>query len=88
MKVASKSPSQSPSPSQGRATLTLSGETYRKIDLLRGEQSRSAWIQSLVEREDERKEREQLALTLQQQYTPAVTAETLAVNDEFPVHET
>ncbi len=87
MKVAKKSPRRSPIPPQRRATLTLSGDTYRKIDQLRGEQPRSAWIQRLVEREEQHHERERLAQTLRDQYTPAVTRETLALNKEFPVHE-
>ena len=87
MKVAKKSPRRSPGATPRRATLTLSGETYCKIDGLRGEQSRSAWIHQLVEREEQRHERERFAQKLREQYTAAVTRETLALNKEFPVHE-
>jgi hypothetical protein len=82
MKVAKKSPSTS-----SRATLTLAAETYAKIDQLRGEQSRSAWVQRLVESEEQRRDRERLAQKLSQEYTAAVARETLALNREFPVHE-
>ncbi|CAN5127781.1 hypothetical protein BH20VER2_BH20VER2_18990 [soil metagenome] len=88
MKVASKSPRKSPPSPAGRATVTLSAETYRKVDELRGEHSRSAWIQRLVDREEERRARDELAEVLREQYTPAVAAETLVVNEEFPIHDT
>ena len=88
MKVAKKSPQgvrrESP---RRRATLTLPGETYSKIDELRGDQSRSAWLQRLVEREEQRRERERLAQTLRQQYTAEVRRETLTLNKQFPIHE-
>ncbi len=87
MKVAKKSPRRAPVSTPNRATLTLSRETYRKIDELRGEKPRSVWIQSLVQREEERHQREQLAQTLREQYTPAVVRETLALNESLPVHD-
>ena len=87
MKVAKKSPEKSQKASSLRATLTLAGETYRKIDELRGGQSRSAWVQRLIEREDERCAREHFAQKLRQQYTAEVSRETLALNKEFPIHE-
>ncbi len=87
MKVAKKSLNRSPSGSPPRATLTLARETYRKIDQLRGEHSRSAWIQRLIEREEERCARDRFAQKLRKQYTPDVSRETLALNKEFPIHE-
>jgi predicted CopG family antitoxin len=86
MKVAKKSPRRSLGTAR-RATLTLSGEVYRKIDELRGAQSRSAWVQRLIEREEQHHEREHLAQILREQYTAAVNQETLALNKQFPVHE-
>lgn len=87
MKVVKKSPEKRAAVAR-RATLTLSVETYRKIDALRGDAARSAWVQELIEREEERRERERLASTLREQYTDAVCRQTLAINDEFPIHET
>jgi hypothetical protein len=85
MKVARKTSAKRPAPT--RATLTLSAETYGKIDALRGEQPRSTWVQGLINREEKRLDRQRLAQLLHEQYTPAVCRETLAVNEEFPVHE-
>lgn len=87
MKVAVKSPRRSPVAPLRRATLTLSGETYRKIDELRGEVPRSVWLHKLVEREGQRREREHFAQILRDQYTAAVVQETLTLNEEFPIHE-
>ena len=87
MKVAHKISGKRPVAAPTRATLTLSAETYGKIDALRGEQSRSAWVQGLVDREEQRLERQRLVQLVREQYTPAVCRETLAVNDAFPVHE-
>lgn len=88
MKVAKKSPRSGRTASpRGRATLTLPGETYSKIDELRGDQSRSAWLQRLVEREEQRRERERFAQTLREQYTAEVRRETLALHKQFPIHE-
>ena len=70
------------------ATLTLNGETYRKIDELRGAESRSAWVTRLIEREEKRLERERFAVSLREHYTPKVCRETLALNEQFPIHET
>ena len=86
MKVARKSPKNRPRATT-RATLTLSLEVYRKIDLLRGAEARSVWVQRLVEREERQRERERLAETLREQYTNEVCRETLSINDESPVHE-
>lgn len=87
MKVATKTPSSRRAATPDRATLTLSGETYRKLDALRGDQSRSAWVTQLIAREGERCERERFAQSLHGHYTPKVCRETLALNDEFPIHE-
>lgn len=83
MKVAKKSPGVSPS----RATLTLSMETYGKIDQLRGKQSRSAWLQQVVANEEKRRERQELLERIKKEYTPEVIRETLRINDEYPIHE-
>ena len=82
MKVAKKSP-----PASSRATLTLAAETYAKIDQLRGEKSRSAWIQQVVAREEKRRDREELLQRIKEEHTPEVVRETLRINDEFPIHE-
>lgn len=87
MKVATKSPKKRLTSSSRRATLTLSMETYRKIDALRGDEPRSTWVQRLIEREEARRERAQFAQLLRDEYTPRVCRETLAINDEFPIHE-
>jgi hypothetical protein len=87
MKVAKKSPRRALATSPRRATLTLTAEVYRKIDQLRGGQPRSAWIQRLVENEEQRRERERLAQTLSKEYTAAIARETLALNQEFPIHD-
>ena len=86
MKVAKKSPRKAVA-AAGRATLTLSLEAYRKIDALRGDSPRSVWVQELIDREEARRERARFAVTVGEQYTDAVCRQTLAVNDEFPVHE-
>lgn len=88
MKVAKKSPRRTPSREPSRATLTLSREVYLKIDNLRGDEARSAWLKRLVEQEEQRRERERLADTLRQQYTESVCRQTLLANEQFPIHET
>ena len=87
MKVATKSPGRRLAASPSRATLTLDIETYRKIDALRGEAPRSAWVQALVLEEEKRREREAFIERVRQQYTPKVCRETLAINAEYPIHE-
>lgn len=87
MKVAKKSPPKVLRASPRRATLTLTAEIYGKIDQLRGGQSRSAWVQRLVENEEQRRERDHLAQKLNEEYTATVARETLALNQEFPIHE-
>lgn len=88
MKVAKKSLHKRLATAPARATLTLSVETYRKIDALRAGESRSAWVQQIIDREEARLERQRLVETLREQYTPAVCRQTLVINEEFPVHET
>ena len=87
MKVAKKSPGK-PSVALRRATLTLSMEIYRKIDALRGDTPRSVWVQTLIEREEARRERERFAIVLREQYTEDVCRQTLAIDEEYPIHET
>lgn len=85
MTVARKSPRDRQA--EGRATLTLSLEVYRKIDRLRGTEARSVWVQGLVEQEEKRRQREQFAQALRTEYTAEVCRETLSVNEAFPVHD-
>lgn len=88
MKVAKKSPGKRlTSSTRQRATLTLSIEAYRKIDALRGDEPRATWVQRLIECEEARRERAHFAQLLRDEYTPRVCRETLAINDEFPIHE-
>ena len=87
MKVAKKSPPKRLTATHRRATLTLNAATYERIEALRGSESRSAWVQRLVEKEEARLERERFLEKLRQQYTPEVCRQTLAINDEYPVHE-
>ena len=87
MRVAKKSPLAARNQSTGRATVTLPRDTYEKIDELRGSQPRSAWLRQLVDREEKRREHDRLASLVRKQYTPAVVKETLAVNEEFPIHD-
>ena len=86
MKVAQKSLRKPVRPARC-ATLTLSLDTYRKIDAMRGEETRAAWVQKLIDREEAKRERAWLAATLREQYTPAVCRETLAVNETYPIRE-
>ncbi|MBA2434624.1 MAG: hypothetical protein H0V54_05980 [Chthoniobacterales bacterium] len=65
----------------------MNAEIYRKIDRLRGGESRSSWVQRLVEGEASRMERERLAERLREEYTVTVRRETLALNEAFPIHE-
>ncbi|MEO7317717.1 MAG: hypothetical protein ABIZ56_01880 [Chthoniobacteraceae bacterium] len=87
MKVAKKSPKKRSAAPPARATLTLDIGTYRKIDTLRGEMNRAAWVQDLIEREQERRDREAFVDLVRQQYTPEVCRETLVINEEYPIHE-
>ena len=89
MKVAKKSPRKrlSASVTPRRATLTLSMESYRKIEALRGDEPRATWVQRLIESEEARRERAQFAQRLRDEYTPTVCRETLAINGEFPIHD-
>ncbi|MEQ1858591.1 MAG: hypothetical protein ABMA13_01495 [Chthoniobacteraceae bacterium] len=83
MKVAKKSPR---SRLPGRNTLTLPADTYRAIDELRGELPRSSYIQSLIEREQRRRDRAEFLERVNAEYTPEVCAETLRVNAQYPIH--
>ncbi|MGI8603461.1 MAG: hypothetical protein ACR2OZ_10740 [Verrucomicrobiales bacterium] len=87
MKVAKKSSEKRDLAPSTRATLTLKRETYGKIDALRGRLTRSAWVQGLIDHEEARQEREQFVRRLSEEYTPKVVSETLAVNDQYPIHE-
>jgi hypothetical protein len=87
MKVAKKSPKKRLVRSRQRATLTLSMETYQKIDTLRGDAPRATWVQGLVEAEEARRERQRFIEAVNASYTPEVCRETLRINDEYPIHE-
>ena len=80
MKVACKSPAK-------RRTLTLPTQTFSLLDRLRERQSRSAYLESLLKREDRRLEQEQFCAAVTAAYTPKVCEETLRLNQELPVHE-
>jgi hypothetical protein len=80
MKVAKKSPLR-------RRTLTLPLAAFPLLDRLRGETSRSAYVESLLERENSRVEQERFQAEVNAAYTSKVCAETLRVNEEFPIHE-
>jgi hypothetical protein len=87
VKIAKKSPPKRLTGLRQRATLTLSAETYRKIENLRGSDSRAAWVQQLVEKEESRVEKVRLNERLRKEYTPEVSRQTLAINEELPIHE-
>jgi hypothetical protein len=80
MKVAKKSPLR-------RRTLTLPLAAFPTLDRLRGEASRSAYVEGLLEREYSRVEQERFEAEVDAAYTPEVCEETLRVNEEFPVDE-
>jgi hypothetical protein len=80
MKVASKSPIR-------RRTLTLPLAALSLLDQLREGQSRSAYLERLLEREYRRIERERFHAEVNAAYTPEVCEETLRINEEFPAHE-
>ena len=80
MKVAKKSP-------PSRRTLTLPIAAFPLLDRLRGERSRSAYVEGLLKREHARTEQERFQAEVNAAYTAEVCEETLRVNDEFPVHE-
>lgn len=80
MKVAKKS-------REKRRTITLPITAYSLLERLRGESSRSAYVQSLLEREDRRSQEERFHAEVTAAYTPEVCQETLRVNEEFPIHE-
>ena len=62
-------------------------ETYRKIDALRGDAPRAAWVQELIGAEEARRERQRFIDAVNASYTPEVCRETLRINDEYPIHE-
>jgi len=80
MKVAKKSPAR-------RRTLTLPLAAFPILDRLRGEISRSAYVEGLLEREHDRVEQERFYAEVNAAYTAEVCKETLQANEEFPIHE-
>jgi hypothetical protein len=80
MKVAKKSPMR-------RRTLTLPLAAFPLLDRLRGQTSRSAYLEELLEREHDRVEQERFHVKVNAAYTAEVCKETLRVNEEFPIHE-
>jgi hypothetical protein len=69
-----------------RATLTLPASAYRAVDELRGDLSRSSYLQSLLEREKTRRQREAFVARANAQCTKAFCRETLRLNAHLPVH--
>jgi hypothetical protein len=87
MKVAKQSPVvQAKSRPSSRNTLTLPVETYRTIDELRGDQSRSAYVQAVIEREKRRRDRAEFIAKVNAEYTPEVCAQALRINRQYPIH--
>jgi hypothetical protein len=80
MKVAKKSPIR-------RRTLTLPIAAFPLLDHLRGERSRSAYLEDLLEREHGRVEEERFQAEVNAAYTAEVCEETLRVNEDFPIDE-
>lgn len=79
MKVAKKSP-------LSRRTITLPVGSLALIDELRGSESKSAYLERLLAREKERIEEDEFVAAVNAAYTPEVCAETLRVNEEYPIH--
>jgi hypothetical protein len=83
MKVAKKSSKGRPAK---RATLTLPTDAYRAVDELRGDLSRSSYLQSLLEREKERRQRAAFVTRANAQCTEAFCREAVMLNARLPVH--
>jgi hypothetical protein len=77
MKVAKKS-------SQSRQTLTLSRPAFEILDRLRGGLPKSVFVQSLLEKEKLRREREVFYRDAVAAYTPKACEETLELNEATP----
>jgi hypothetical protein len=67
--------------------MTLPRQAFVLLDRLREGKSRSAYLERLLEREYRRIEQEKFCAAVNAAYTPKVCAETLRLNEEFPVHE-
>ena len=80
MKVVKKSP-------QSRQTLTLPGPAIRLLDELRADTPKSTFLCQLLDTEARRREQRRFYLEAAAAYTPKVCEETLALNAEYPVHE-
>ena len=78
MKVAFKSP-------QSRQTLTLTRKAFGVLDSLRGEMPKSVFVEELLVKEKNRREREVFYQTAVNAYTPKVREETLKLNEETPI---
>ena len=87
MKVAKKSPPSRRTAGSSRVTVTLPLETYQLLDRLRGDAPRSAFIDTLVERERLRLDEEEWLAKGRAQYTPEVCRRTLEIHAAFPIHE-
>jgi len=59
----------------------------RLLEELRGETSKSAYVQALLEKERDRQTRRAIYRETVAAYTPDVCRQTLQVNDEIPVSE-
>lgn len=78
MKVADKSPA-------NRRTLTLTPSAFGILDSLRGEMPKSVFVEELLAKEKNRREREVFYRDAVNAYTPKVRDEALKLNEETPV---
>jgi hypothetical protein len=70
-----------------RRTLTLPRRAFSILERLRGSTSRSAFVEQLLSNELSRIEQKKFYDAANSAYTPTICAETIRVNDEFPVDE-
>ncbi len=78
MKVAKKSP-------VNRHTLTMTRSAFGILDSLRGEVPKSVFVEELLAKEKNRREREAFYRTAVTAYTPDVRLETLKLNEATPI---
>lgn len=79
MIVAKKSPSR-------RRTLTLPPDAIDLLDELRGETPKSQYLEVLLKEAQAAREKEAFYARASAAYTPKICEETLALNNEFPIH--
>ena len=78
MKVAKKSP-------VNRNTLTMTSSAFGILDSLRGEVPKSVFVEELLAKEKNRRERDAFYRTAVTAYTPDVRLETLILNEATPI---